>query len=150
MESIFQRYRQQLDYDRTTIIDLFATHKGWESKYRQIMLLGKQLPPLTEEYKQDEYLVKGCESKVWLHYGIDSHNQQLAFAADSDARIVKGLVVIVLAAFNGLTVQQVTDFDIDDYFARLDLLKHLSPSRSNGIYAIVTTIQAACRSCSTS
>jgi sulfur transfer protein SufE len=149
MNDIFQQ-SQQLSYTAQDIINLFAKQKGWEAKYRQIMLLGKQLPALSDEYKQDEHLVKGCESKVWLHYAIDSNTQQLTIVADSDARIVKGLVIIIVAAFNRLTVQQIGHFDVVDYFSQLDLLKHLSPSRSNGIHAIVKTIQAACNSSNTS
>jgi cysteine desulfuration protein SufE len=185
--SIYTIFDQAINVSENDIKTLFANAKGWEGKYRQIMLLGKQLPALPDEYKQDSHLVRGCESQVWLHYQPKEHKseqpkehkseqpkehkseqpkehkseqpkehkseqpqQQMEeeksncyqFAADSDARIVKGLVVVILAAFNHKTAQQISDFDIEGYFTELDLLKHLSSSRSNGIHAIVKTIQA--------
>ncbi|MCJ8269648.1 MAG: SufE family protein [Psychrosphaera sp.] len=152
--SIYTTFDQAITYNENDIKALFANAKGWEGKYRQIMLLGKQLPALADEYKQDTHLVKGCESQVWLHYQPKEHkdeqpkermkepkNRCYQFAADSDARIVKGLVIVILAAFNYKTAQQISDFDIEGYFAELDLLKHLSPSRSNGIHAIVQAIR---------
>ncbi|NQZ08221.1 MAG: SufE family protein [Algicola sp.] len=140
--SIYTTFDQAITYNESEIKTLFANAKGWEGKYRQIMLLGKQLPALADEYKQDTHLVKGCESQVWLHFQIqDEKNRGYQFAADSDARIVKGLVIVILAAFNHKTAQQISDFDIEGYFAELDLLKHLSPSRSNGIHAIVQAIR---------
>lgn len=140
MQAIFDAYAQAINLDEQKITEIFTFAKGWEGKYRQIMQLGKQLPALPDENKQDEYLVKGCESQVWLHHAKDAKGC-FHFAADSDARIVKGLVVIVLSAFDGKTAEQIAQFDIQNYFATLDLLKHLSPSRSNGIHAIVEEIK---------
>lgn len=139
MTPIFTTFAEQIHYSATDIIKLFDQARGWEGKYRQIMLLGKQLPALPDACKQDEHLVKGCESQVWLHYQLNKQGY-FHFAADSDARIIKGLVVIILSAFNGLSGQQIAQFDIEAYFAELDLLKHLSPSRSNGIHAIVRAV----------
>lgn len=140
MKSIYTNFAEAIDFDAQHVIEIFTFAKGWESKYRQIMLLGKKLPTMSDEDKTDEVLVKGCESQVWLH--CDQNEQkQFYFAADSDARIVKGLVVIVLAAFNGLKPSEIAEFNIEDYFAKLDLLKHLSPSRSNGIHAIIAQIK---------
>lgn len=140
MREIFTHYQQAVELNADQVIEIFTFAKGWEGKYRQIMLLGKKLPALPDSDKRPDALVKGCESQVWLHVEQDQQ-QQFHFAADSDARIVKGLIVIVLSAFNGKSAQQIADFDIEDYFARLDLLKHLSPSRSNGVHAIVKTIK---------
>ena len=137
----YTTYATQLSYTADDIIALFQQARGWEGKYRQIMLLGKKLPPLPDQYKQDDQLVKGCESQVWLHHYVDDNTGQHHFAADSDARIIKGLIIIILAAFNQQTHQQINQFDIDGYFAQLDLLKHLSPSRSNGIHAIIRQIE---------
>ncbi|MFT4930004.1 MAG: cysteine desulfuration protein SufE [Phenylobacterium sp.] len=158
--SIFTIYAEKISYSSADIIALFDQAKGWEMKYRQLMLLGKQLPELAEEYKDDRYLVKGCESQLWLHHHLDEvrdevqDDEQLSqqpsqqigeqrhhFAFDSDARIIKGLVIIILAAFNQLTSEQIRQFDIEAYFAELDLLKHLSPSRSNGVYAVLRAVK---------
>jgi len=121
-------------------LDTFASIRGWEGKYRQLMQLGKKLAPLAQEHKQDHNLVKGCESNVWLQVSKND-NGQYRFAVDSNARIVKGLLVIVIAAYNQLTAQQIAQVDIDSYIGQLDLTKHLSPSRNNGIHAIIEQIQ---------
>ena len=140
--NIYETFEKTIPHNESDIKALFANAKGWEGKYRQIMLLGKQIPALADEYKQDSHLIKGCESQVWLYFTMeDEKNSTYQFAADSDARIVKGLVVVILAAFNHKTAQQISEFDIEGYLTELDLLKHLSPSRSNGIFAIVQAIK---------
>ena len=115
---------------------------GWQQKYRQIMLLGKQLPVMPEALKVDDALVKGCESKVWLYIDFDHTENSLVLAGDSDTRIVKGLLALILALYNGLTPQQTTQINAYDEFERLGLISHLSPSRGNGIKAMVDKIQA--------
>lgn len=115
---------------------------GWQQKYRQIMLLGKQLPVMPEALKVDDALVKGCESKVWLYIDFDHTENSLVLAGDSDTRIVKGLLALILALYNGLTPQQATQINAYDEFERLGLISHLSPSRGNGIKAMVDKIQA--------
>ena len=137
----FAAFDQALSLDDQGMIEKLAAARGWEAKYRQIMLLGKSLPALEQADKIDNHLVKGCESQAWLYMATDSEGR-CHFAADSDARIVKGLLVIVLSAYQGKTLQQIGEFDIEHYFGQLDLLKHLSPSRANGIHAVVKSIQA--------
>lgn len=123
------------------ILEQFEPLKSWEASYRQLMQMGKQLPPLASQYKQDEYLVKGCESQVWLYSHKDQH-QHYHFELDSNARIVRGLLMIVHALFEGLTAEQISAVDVEQYFSQLNLLKHLSPSRANGINAIIKQIQS--------
>ena len=117
------------------------TAAGWQQKYRQIMLLGKQLPVMPEVLKVDDALVKGCESKVWLYIDFDHTENSLVLAGDSDTRIVKGLLALILALYNGLTPEQATQINAYDEFERLGLISHLSPSRGNGIKAMVDKIQ---------
>ncbi|WP_194441512.1 SufE family protein [Pseudoalteromonas simplex] len=117
------------------------TAAGWQQKYRQIMLLGKQLPVMPEVLKVDDALVKGCESKVWLYIEFDHTENSLVLAGDSDTRIVKGLLALILALYNGLTPEQATQINAYDEFERLGLISHLSPSRGNGIKAMVDKIQ---------
>ncbi|MCF2847995.1 SufE family protein [Pseudoalteromonas sp. ACER1] len=117
------------------------TVAGWQQKYRQIMLLGKQLPVMPEVLKVDDALVKGCESKVWLYIDFDHTENSLVLAGDSDTRIVKGLLALILALYNGLTPEQATQINAYDEFERLGLISHLSPSRGNGIKAMVDKIQ---------
>ncbi|BBN81788.1 hypothetical protein PA25_17730 [Pseudoalteromonas sp. A25] len=106
------------------------------------MLLGKQLPPLPEVLKTDLAKVTGCESNVWLHIELDEQQQHLLLVGDSDTRIVKGLLAIVLSMYSGLTPSEAKKINAYTEFEALGLIKHLSPSRGNGIKAIVDTIQA--------
>ncbi|MGO2128382.1 MAG: SufE family protein [Pseudoalteromonas prydzensis] len=118
-----------------------ASAPAWQQKYREIMLLGKQLPPMPEVLKTDDALVPGCESKVWLYLDFDLEENTLVIVGDSDTRIVKGLLAIVLALYNGLTPEQVINTNAFAEFQRLGLIQHLSPSRGNGIKAMVERIQ---------
>lgn len=124
-----------------TIRQQFAAAKGWENQYRLIIQLGKLLPALPAEWQQEEFRLKGCESQAWLK-GEQSEDGRWHFACDSDARIVRGLIVIVLAALNHQSAEAIQAFDVDGYFAELGLEKHLSPSRSNGLRSIVQGIMA--------
>ena len=89
-------------------------------------------------------LVRGCQSQVWL-LTEQQPDGRLAIAVDSDALIVRGLAAIVLAAYHGKTASEIEQFDIENYFAQLDLLKHLSPTRGNGLRAMVKKIQQQAR-----
>ncbi|MDY0069076.1 MAG: SufE family protein [Porticoccaceae bacterium] len=122
------------------ILDTLGFFDTWEERYKYIIDLGKELPAMEAAVKDDAHLVRGCQSQVW----IDSHSRdgRLWFDTDSDAFIVKGLLGVVLAAYNGKRPEEVLAFDIEDYFARLDLLKHLSPTRGNGLRAMVGRIRA--------
>ncbi|MEH6566709.1 MAG: SufE family protein [Halopseudomonas sp.] len=121
------------------IVDTLSFFDNWEDRYKYIIDLGKELPPLDEAARTEQNLVRGCQSQVWLV--SDVRDGKLFFEADSDAFIVKGLLAVVLAAYNGKTPQQVTDFDVEAYFAELNLLKHLSVTRGNGLRAMVKRIQ---------
>lgn len=120
------------------IVDTMTQLKGWEDRYRQVIQWGKKLPVMDEADKQEQVLVAGCESSVWLV--LEQVDETWIIKADSDARIVRGLIAIVLAAFNGKTSQQIAEFDLEGYFEQLNLINHLSPSRGNGLKAIVNTI----------
>ncbi|MCE0558895.1 cysteine desulfurase sulfur acceptor subunit CsdE [Motilimonas sp. E26] len=121
------------------VLDLFAQQSGWEARYRQIILLGKQLSELPQVFKNEEHQVDGCESAAWLVSREQGGVWQ--FYVASDTRIVNGLLAIVLAAYNGKTTEQIDDFDIESYFDQLGLSKQLSPSRANGLHAVVQAIK---------
>lgn len=121
------------------IIEDLAFFDDWEQRYQYIIDMGKALPRLQDEQKTPERLVKGCQSSVWLVTSVDEG--KLHFDADSDAVIVHGLLALVMAAYNDKTPQQILDFDIDGYFEALDLERHISPTRGNGLRAIVGKIQ---------
>lgn len=121
------------------IIGTLAFFDDWEDRYKYIIELGKELPGMPSECKTDDKLVAGCQSQVWIEYCY--HHGRLQLNADSDAFIVKGLLAIVLAAYHDKTYQYIGDFNIREYFSRLNLLQHLSPSRSNGLVSMVKRIQ---------
>lgn len=122
------------------IIDTVSFFDNWEDRYKYIIDLGKELPPMENSKKDEAHMVRGCQSQVW----IDSEilGDSMWFKADSDAFIVKGLLGVVLAVYNGKTPAEIQQFDIEGYFERLGLLKHLSPTRGNGLRAMVKRIQA--------
>lgn len=128
-----------IDVSADDIIDSLGFFDNWEDRYKYIIDLGKELPPLPESFRTEEYLVRGCQSQVWL---VDEwRDGKLYFQADSDAFIVKGLLGVVLAAFNGKTPGDILSFDVDAYFTKLDLLQHLSSTRGNGLKAMVKRIK---------
>jgi cysteine desulfuration protein SufE len=122
------------------ILEDLAFFDDWEERYKYIIDLGKELPAMDAALQTRERLVKGCQSNVWIDVG--EQQGRLQFVVDSDAVIVRGLLALVMAAYNDKTPAQIQSFDIDDYFTRLDLERHLSPTRGNGLRAIVARIQA--------
>ncbi|WP_119394312.1 SufE family protein [Salinibius halmophilus] len=122
-----------------TIVEDLSFFDSWEERYKYIIDLGRELPEIDAALKTDERLVKGCQSNVWL--AVDIAGERMQFAVDSDAHIVKGLLVLVLAAYHNKTAKEIVEFDIQSYFAEIDLERHLSPTRGNGLRAIVAKIQ---------
>ena len=127
------------DITAEDIIDTLSFFDDWEERYKYIIDLGKQLPAMDQSKKDDDHLIRGCQSQVWIDSKLN--DQQLFFIADSDAHIVRGLLAMVLAAYNQKTPQDIVDFDIEQYFSQVDLVKHLSPTRGNGLKSMVETIQ---------
>lgn len=127
------------DVTSDDIVETLSFFDSWEDRYRYIIDLGKDLPAMDDALKTDERIVRGCQSQVWLV--DDADGERVRFMADSDAHIVRGLLAIVLAAYNGKTRQQILDFDTEAYFSQLDLVKHLSPTRGNGLRAMVARIK---------
>ncbi|MBS3796761.1 SufE family protein [Pseudoalteromonas sp. BDTF-M6] len=120
----------------------FTALGGWQQRYRELMLLGKELPVMANELKVDDAKVAGCESNVWMYIDFTPQEDQLLIIADSDTRIVKGLLAVILLMYRNKTPAQVVAIDAEQEFDELGLLKHLSPSRGNGIRAIVQQINA--------
>lgn len=117
---------------------------AWEDKYRYVIQLSRQLPKFDETQQNSELEIQGCESQVWL-LG-EEKDGVWHWAADSDARIVRGLIAIVLALFNGQSSDAILNTDVNSYFSQLGLLEHLTPTRSNGVLAIIEQIQSRVRS----
>lgn len=124
-----------LPKDAQDALDTFNASLGWEQRARLLMQWGERLPVLADDEKTDANLVDGCESKVWLLGSvIDDHWQ---FRAASDARLIRGLVALLLARVNGLSAPELQQVDLNDWFQQLGLSRQLSPSRSNGLNAVL-------------
>ena len=121
------------------ILETLGFFDSWDDRYRYIIDLGKELPAQTDEFHTPDRLVRGCQSQVWIDTQLVDGKLQIS--VDSDAFIVKGLLGIVLAAYNNKTPEEIRAFDIEAYFELLDLLKHLSATRGNGLRAMVARIQ---------
>jgi cysteine desulfuration protein SufE len=121
------------------ILDTLGFFDDWEERYKYIIDLGKQLPVIDDSKKTEEYLLRGCQSQVWIDSSVSEG--KLFFEVDSDAHIVRGLLAVVLSAYNNKTPKDILAFDIDGFFAQVDLVKHLSPTRGNGLTAMVKRIQ---------
>lgn len=116
------------------IIEQFSDFEDWMDRYQLLIDLGSEQQPLDEKYKTDQNLIDGCQSRVWLQ--ADLENGQVIFQAESDALIVKGLVSLLVQVLSGHTPQEILEANL--YFIeRIGLQEHLSPTRSNGLLAMV-------------
>ncbi|HAF34427.1 MAG TPA: Fe-S metabolism protein SufE [Sphingobacterium sp.] len=116
------------------LIEDFAFFTDWMEKYEYIIQLGKEVPLIDEQYKTDEYIIKGCQSKVWLFPEIK--DGKVYFTADSDAIITKGLVSLMVKVLSGHTAKEIVDADL--YFVdKIWLKEHLSPTRANGLLSMI-------------
>lgn len=119
----------------------FSRCNNWEEKYLYIIELGGRLAPLPDAWRQPENLIAGCQSQVWIVMTQDEQGR-LVFSGDSDAAIVKGLVAVVFSLYQSLTAQQVLALDVRPFFEQLALAQHLTPSRSQGLEAMLRAIRA--------
>ncbi|CAM3843542.1 SufE family protein [Rheinheimera salexigens] len=123
-------------------LPVISQTKDWQSRYRVLMQLGRKLPALPEKMKQADLLVKGCESRAWLLHYHDKANNKHFFVLDSEARIVKGLMAIMLCLVNGMSTAELTNFDLSHQFEQLNLKPYLSQSRGNGLTAMINHIKS--------
>ena len=121
------------------VIEEFNDFTDWMDKYQLLIDLGAELNALGEQYKNDDNLIDGCQSRVWIQ--CDVKDGQLFFTADSDALIVKGIIALLIKVLSGHTAKEILDADL--YFIdRIGLKDHLSPTRSNGLLAMVKRIKS--------
>ena len=129
--------------DIDDIIETFDLLEDWEERYRLIIEMGRGLPDMDPSLKTPETKVEGCVSQVWLVMSRDQQDpEKLRFTADSDAHIVRGLIAMLIRAYDGKTGSEIMGFDADALFSRLGLDSHLSPNRRNGLSAMVARIRA--------
>lgn len=121
------------------VIEEFEDFTDWMDRYQMLIDLGNELGALDEKYKTEQNLIDGCQSRVWLQ--CDFVDGKLVFTAESDALIVKGIIALFIRVISGHTPQEILDADL--YFIdRIGLKEHLSPTRSNGLLAMVKQIKA--------
>lgn len=121
------------------VIEEFADFDDWMDKYQMLIDLGNDLGTLDEKYKIEQNLIDGCQSRVWLQ--CDYVDGKLVFSAESDALIVKGIIALLIRVISGHTPEEIRDADL--YFIeKIGLKDHLSPTRSNGLLAMVKQIKA--------
>ncbi|CRM26546.1 MULTISPECIES: SufE family protein [Pseudomonas] len=132
-----------LPVDAVSALESFQAVASWEQRARMLMQWGERLPALADDEKVEANLVQGCESLVWLVGRLQAGHWQ--FAASSDARMIRGLVALLLARVNGLSASELQAVDLPDWFAQLGLSRQLSPSRSNGLNAVLQRMRELSR-----
>ena len=120
------------------IIDEFSMFEDWMERYEHIIDLGKSLPIIDEAFKVDENLIKGCQSKVWLHSELK--NDTLSFTAESDAILTAGIVGLLLRVFNEQKPADIIKADMS-FIDQIELKEHLSPTRANGLVSMIKQIK---------
>jgi cysteine desulfuration protein SufE len=134
--------------DIAEIIDNFSVLDDWDDRYRYLIELGRELPPLPTEAHNDANKVQGCASQVWLDTIVRPNGASgpiLAFVGDSDAHIVRGLIAILFATYSGKAAQDILGTDAVALFEKLGLKEHLTPQRSNGFRSMVERIRSDAR-----
>ncbi len=116
------------------IIEDFALFADWEDKYEYIISLGKELPLISDQHKTEDHLVRGCQSRVWLH--AEKKGENIVFTADSDAIITKGLIALLVKVFSDQPAKEVAKTDLA-FIDTIGLKEHLSPNRSNGLVSMI-------------
>lgn len=120
------------------IIDEFSMFDDWDERYQYIIDLGKSLPIIDEKYKTDDYIIKGCQSRVWLN--AEQKEGKIYFTADSDAILTKGIIAIMIRVFSGQNAQDILDASTD-FVDEIGLKEHLSPTRANGLVSMIKQIK---------
>ncbi|MDC7997075.1 SufE family protein [Gilvibacter sediminis] len=120
------------------IIDEFAFFEDWMQRYEHMIALGKSLPLIDPQYKTDEFIIKGCQSKVWLH--AELQDGKVMLTADSDAIITKGIVALLIRVFSGQSPEAIVNADLA-FVDEIGLKEHLSPTRANGLVSMIKQIK---------
>ena len=120
------------------IVAEFSMFEDWMQRYEYMIELGKSLPLIAPEFKTEDHIIKGCQSKVWVH--ADLNGDQLVFTADSDAIITKGIIAILIRAFSNQHPKAILEADTD-FIDKIGLKEHLSPTRANGLVSMIKQIK---------
>ena len=120
------------------VIEEFSMFEDWMDKYAYLIELGKELPLINEKYKDNQHLISGCQSRVWLH--ADLETDKIVFTADSDAVITKGIVSLLVRVLSGHKPDEILQADLG-FLEVIGLKEHLSPTRANGLTSMIKQIQ---------
>nr|WP_314838157.1 SufE family protein [uncultured Flavobacterium sp.] len=120
------------------IVEEFSMFDDWMDRYEYIIELGKKLPLIKEEYKTEDNIIKGCQSKVWLQG--EQADDKIVFTADSDAILTKGIIAILIRAFSNQKAADILAADMD-FIDEIGLKEHLSPTRANGLVSMIKNIK---------
>lgn len=120
------------------IVDEFSMFEDWMQRYEYMIELGKSLPLIDPQYKTDDYIIKGCQSKVWVY--ADMQDDKVIFTADSDAIITKGIIAILIRAFSNQKPKDIIEANTD-FIDEIGLKEHLSPTRANGLVSMVKQLK---------
>lgn len=120
------------------IVDEFSMFDDWEERYQYVIDLGNSLPLIDEQYKTEENIIKGCQSKVWLHG--EQKEDNIVFTADSDAILTKGIIAILIRVFSNQKAADILEADMS-FIDEIGLKEHLSPTRANGLVSMIKQIK---------
>lgn len=120
------------------IVDEFSMFDDWMQRYEYIIDLGKTLPLIDEKYKTEDNIIKGCQSKVWVH--AEQNGDKVVFTADSDAILTKGIIAILIRAFSNQKAADILEANTD-FIDEIGLKEHLSPTRANGLVSMIKKIK---------
>jgi len=120
------------------IVDEFSMFEDWMQRYEYIIDLGKSLPLIDEQFKTEDNIIKGCQSKVWVH--AEQKGEEVVFTADSDAILTKGIIAILIRAFSNQKAADILEANTD-FIDKIGLKEHLSPTRANGLVSMVKKIK---------
>lgn len=127
--------------DKEKLLRNFSRCANWEEKYLYIIELGQRLPALSEEAHSPENIIQGCQSQVWIVMRQNPEGK-IELEGDSDAAIVKGLIAVVFILYHQMSAQDIVAFDVRPWFEKMALTQHLTPSRSQGLEAMIRAIRS--------
>lgn len=129
---------QDIETIQAEIVDEFSDFEDWMQRYEYMIELGKSLPQIDPQYKTDDHLIKGCQSRVWVHAALDQN--RLVFTADSDAIITKGIIAILIRVFSHQKPADILAAKTD-FIDKIGLREHLSPTRANGLVSMIKQLK---------
>ncbi len=131
-------FQMQIEEIQEEIVSEFSMFDDWMQRYEYMIELGKSLPKIEEQYKTDEHLIKGCQSRVWVHADLEDGN--VVFTADSDAIITKGIIAILIRAFSNQKPADILAAKTE-FIDEIGLKEHLSPTRANGLVSMIKQLK---------